>query len=231
VNDVSDALTAEWLAGNVDISCVQAQHTRADVEALARTAVANGFVSAHVLPNRLPDLRDLLAGSAVLAGSPVGFPSGGASSATKFAEARELLEAGVQELDVVVNVGRLKSGEQDYCIEEVRRVVDLVAHSIPTRLILEVSLLDDDEVRRGCDVAVAAGVDYVKTGTGWQGPTTIDRIELIAGHLQGALKIKAAGGVRTLEDVRAMRDAGVVRFGINDRVAVALVHELRGAAA
>lgn len=224
-------LTATWLAGNVDISCVQATHTRADIVALAETATANGFVSAHVLPNRLPDLLALLSGSGVLAGSPVGFPSGGASSSTKFTEARELIEAGVQELDIVVNIGRLKSGETTYCQDEVSRITAWVAGRVPTRLILEVSVLDDDEIRRGCDVAVAAGVDYVKTGTGWQGPTTLAQVELIADHLHGALAIKAAGGIRTLDDVRAMRDAGVTRFGINDRVAVALVHELKGASA
>jgi deoxyribose-phosphate aldolase len=223
-----DDLTAEWLASNVDISCVQAQHTRADIEALAGTAIAHGFVSAHVLPNRLPGLRELLEGSTVLAGSPVGFPSGGASSATKLAEARELLDEGVQELDVVVDIGRLKSRDVEYCIDEVRAIVDVVAGRVPTRLILEVSLLDDDEIRLGCDVAVAAGVDYVKTGTGWQGATTLAHVELIAAHLRGRLKIKAAGGVRTLADVRAMREAGVVRFGINDEVAVRLVRQLRG---
>lgn len=225
-----EELSARWLASHVDISCVRATHTRADIVALAHTAAEHGFVSAHVLPNRLPELVALLDGSGVLAGSPVGFPSGGASSSTKFEEACELLNAGARELDIVVNIGRLKSNEVLYCSNEVSRITQWVAGRVPTRLILEASLLDEDEIRRGCDVAVAAGVDYVKTGTGWQGATTLAQVELIADHLAGAVAIKAAGGVRTLRDIEAMRDAGVTRFGMNARVAIGLLGELNGGA-
>lgn len=217
------------LAAHIDISCVQAAHTRADVTELAERARAGGFVSAHVLPNWLPVLRELLDGSAVLAGSPVGFPSGGATTATKVAEARELLDAGVQELDVVVAIGRLRSGEDDYVTRELAEIVGVVDGRVPLRAILEVGHLDDDAIRRGVDAAIDAGVPWIKTGTGWSGhPTTVEHIRLIADRAAGRAALKAAGGVRTIETVRAMAELGVTRFGMNADAAVDAVAAARG---
>lgn len=220
------------LAGHVDISCVQAQHGRADLERLAERARADGFVSAHVLPNWLPVLRELLAGSGTLAGSPVGFPSGGATTATKVAEARELLDAGVQELDVVVAIGRLRSGETDYVTRELAAVVETVAGAVPLRAILEVGHLSDDDIRAGVDAAIAAGVPWIKTGTGWSGiPTTVHHVELIAERAAGRAALKAAGGIRDAATIRAMAELGVTRFGMNADAAVAAVAALREGAA
>ncbi len=212
------------LAAHIDISCVQARHSRADVEELARRAIAGRFVSAHVLPNWLPVVRDLLDGSGVLAGSPVGFPSGGATTATKVAEARELLDLGAQELDVVVPIGRLRSGETDYVTRELAAVVEVVADRVPLRAILEVGYLDDDQIRDGVDAAISAGVPWIKTGTGWSGmPTTIEHIRVIADQAAGRASLKAAGGVRDIETIRAMAALGVTRFGMNADAAVAAV--------
>lgn len=212
------------LAAHIDISCVQAQHSRADVVELAEHARAGRFVSAHVLPNRLTELRALLEGSGVLAGSPVGFPSGGATTGTKLAEAAELLEEGVQELDVVVAIGRLRSGETEYVRRELSEVLSLVDGRVPLRAILEVGHLDDDDIRRGVDAAVEAGVPWIKTGTGWSGrPTTIEHIRLIAERAAGRAALKAAGGIRTLDTIRAMAELGVTRFGMNANAALAAV--------
>lgn len=221
-------IDAAWLAAHTDISCVQAQHTLADIEAVAATAARHHFVSAHVLPGRVAVLRSLLKDTGVLAGGPVGFPSGGTTTAVKLAEARGLLADGAQEMDIVANIGRLKSGEDAWVLEEAKAVVALAEHRIPVRLIIEVSRLTPDEVRRGASIAAAAGADFVKTGTGWAGPTTLEHVRLIADEVGDAVQIKAAGGVRDLATVRAMVDAGVSRFGINDVVAVALIEELQG---
>ena len=219
----ADAVLSD-LAAHIDISCVQAQHARTDVEELARRAVAGRFVSAHVLPGWLPVIRDLLSGSGVLAGSPVGFPSGGATTATKLAEARELLDLGAQELDVVVAIGRLRSGETDYVTDELAAVADVVGGRVPLRAILEVGHLDETAIRRGVDAAVAAGIPWIKTGTGWSGhPTTIDHIRIIAEQVDGRAAIKAAGGIRDIETIRTMAALGVTRFGMNADSAVAAV--------
>jgi len=212
------------LARHIDISCVQAQHARADIDELVRQAVAGRFVSAHVLPEWLGYLRERLDGTGVLAGSPVSFPSGGATTATKVAEASELLSLGAQELDVVVAIGRLRSGDDDYVTDELAAIVEIVDGRVPLRAILEVGRLDDDDIRRGVDAALAAGVPWIKTGTGWSGvPTSIAHIRLIADRAAGRAALKAAGGIRDLETVRAMAELGVTRFGMNATAALAAV--------
>lgn len=217
------------LAAHIDISCVQARHDRTDLEDLAARAIDGGFVSAHVLPNWLPVMRELLAGSSVLAGSPVGFPSGGATTATKVAEACELLDLGAQELDVVVAIGRLRSGETDYVTRELAAVVEVVGDRVPLRAILEVGYLDESQLRAGVDAVVAAGVPWVKTGTGWSGiPTTVDHIRVIAEQAAGRAALKAAGGVRDIATVREMARLGVTRFGMNADAAVAAVAAASG---
>ncbi|RIQ17828.1 deoxyribose-phosphate aldolase [Jiangella rhizosphaerae] len=214
------------LARHIDISCVQAHHTRADVERLAATARRHEFVSAHVLPAWLGVLCELLDGSDTLAGAPVGFPSGGATTRTKLAEAEELLAAGVQELDVVVAIGRLRSGELDYVRDELAAVVRLVDGAVPLRAIIEVGHLDADAVRAASRCVVDAGVPWVKTGTGWSGaPTTVEHIRLIADEVGDRALIKAAGGVRGVATIEAMRALGVRRFGMNIEAAVAVVAE------
>lgn len=213
----------------VDISCVQAFHQLSDVIELARTARAGDFASAHVLPHWVPVLKDLLAGSSTLCGAPAGFPSGGSMTSVKLAEVDGLLLAGVQELDVVVNIGRLRSGDVDYVTGELAAVVARVAGAVPLRAILEVGHLDEDEIRSGCRCAVAAGVPWVKTGTGWSGrPTTVHHVQVIADQVAGRAAIKAAGGIRDLATVAEMIRLGVTRFGMNARVASALADEAAG---
>ena len=212
------------LPGHIDISCVQAQHDLDDLRRLAALAREHRFVAAHVLPNWVPVMRDLLDGASTLTGSPVGFPSGGPTTATKVAEATELLELGAQELDVVAPIGRLRSGDTDYAVRELRAVVDAVDGRVPLRVILEVGHLDDDTIRAGVDAALEAGVPWIKTGTGWSGiPTTLAHIELIAQRTAGRAKLKAAGGIRDLDTITRMAELGVTRFGMNSAAAVAVV--------
>ncbi|WP_292836762.1 deoxyribose-phosphate aldolase [Microbacterium sp.] len=212
------------LARHIDISCVQAQHSRADLKELADIARRYDFVSAHVLPNWLGTMKRLLERSVTLVGSPAGFPSGGASTAIKLAEAAELLEGGAQEIDVVAPIGRLRSGELDYVADELEAVVALIDSAVPLRVILEVGHLRDDEIRAGVEVAIAAGVPWIKTGTGWSGiPTTVHHIEVIAAAANGRAAIKAAGGIRDIDTIERMIDAGVTRFGMNLPSAVAAV--------
>jgi deoxyribose-phosphate aldolase len=215
----------------VDISCVQAFHNRDDIDELAREARESDFVSAHVLPNRVPYLRERLEGSRTLVGSPVGFPSGGATTATKVYEAERLLRDGAQELDVVANIGRLRSGDPAYVTSELAEVAAVVGGAVPLRVILEVGHLGEKEIRLGCDCAVEAGIGWVKTATGWSGvPSTVEHIRIIAGQLGGRARMKAAGGIRDLATIQAMADLGVTRFGMNAAVAKELARQAAEAA-
>ncbi len=222
-------LTGHALARMVDISAVQARHGRADVVELARHALAGDFIAAHVLPSWLPVLRALLDGSTTNAGSPVGFPSGGSATEVKVAEARWLLDAGVQEMDVVMNIGLVRSGETAAAARDVAAVLAAVGGRVPVKVILEVGLLDERQIREAARAAVEAGAESLKTGTGWQGvATTPEHVRLIR-EVAGDREIKASGGIRSLEQVRALLDAGATRFGINTAHAVRLVAEASGA--
>jgi len=219
-------LTGHALARMVDISAVQAQHGRVDVEELARHALAGDFVAAHVLPSWLPVLRPLLDGSTTNAGSPVGFPSGGSATPVKVAEARWLLDHGVQEMDVVMNIGLVRSGELAAARDDVAAVLDAVGGRVPVKVILEVGLLDADQLRAAAQAAVDAGATSLKTGTGWQGvATTAAHVRAIRAVAGPDREIKASGGIRSLDQIRDLLDAGATRFGINTAYAVRLVAE------
>jgi deoxyribose-phosphate aldolase len=214
------------LAGLIDISAVQAFHGEADVRDLARIAVSEGFVAAHVLPHFVPLLRSLVAvGGRTLVGGPVGFPSGGHMTATKVAEATGLVAAGAEELDMMINVGRLKSNDLAYVRADIRAVVEAIA-PVPLKVILELAHLTDDEICKGAAIVAESGAAFVKTGTGWTpGATTVEKLRLIVDTVGDAVEVKASGGIRSLDTIAAMIRLGVTRFGINTGVAVDLVRQ------
>ena len=222
----SSELSSSRLAQMIDISAVQAFHTEDDVRSLAAVALERRFIAAHALPHFVPLLRSLIPMSgSTLVGAPIGFPSGGHTTMIKLAEARALVQAGADELDMMINLGRLKSGDLGYLREEIKAVVETIA-PIPLKVILEVSRLTDDEIRRGSESIVGAGAAFVKTGTGWTGePTTLTHIRIINSIVEGKCGIKASGGIRNLETIRTMISVGVTRFGITTSVALELMRE------
>jgi deoxyribose-phosphate aldolase len=218
-----DELSAAALARMIDISAVQAFHTLDDVTELARVAVQRKFVAAHVLPNFVTHLRQQLAGSETMTGAPVGFPSGGSSTSVKVTEARELIESGVDEMDLMISLGRFRSGDYSYVLNEIRAVVDAAA-PVPVKVILELHYLSEDQIKRGCELCIQAGADFVKTATGWApSGATLKRVELITRFVHSAIKVKASGGIRDFETVELMRRMGVQRFGINTAAAISIL--------
>jgi len=209
------APAARALAQRIDVRAVQAWHARADVESLAAIARRYGFINAHVLPGWVPLLRSLLEGSSTLVGAPVGFPAGGSTTGVKVAEARDLLDAGVQEMDVVVNIGRLRSGDTDYVQHELNAIAEAIGRAVPLKVILEVGYLDEGQIRAGCEAAIEAGADFVKTGTGWAATgATLHNVALMKSAVGDKAQVKAAGGVRDLDTVVEMIRRGVSRFGV-----------------
>jgi deoxyribose-phosphate aldolase len=162
-------------------------------------------------------------------GGPVGFPSGGHTTTTiKVAEARSLAEAGADELDMMINLGHLKSGDLSYPRDEIKAVVEMIK-PVPLKVIIEVSRLTDDEIQRASESAVEAGAVFVKTGTGWTGETTtLQHIRIIGAVVRGHCGIKASGGIRDLATIKGMLSLGVTRFGINTCVALDLLKKCPG---
>lgn len=209
-------LTATQLAQMIDISAVQAFHTRADLEALVEIAKEYKFAAVHALPNWTSTLAGMLSDTPdVLVGGPVGFPGGGHKTETKIFEAQSMLADGVQEMDMMINVSRLKSGDLDYVTREIAAVV-AAAGDVGVKVILETAYLTHEEIRAGSIAAADAGAAFVKTSTGWApGGARVEDIRIIADAVQGKAKIKASGGIRDLATVREMILLGVDRFGIN----------------
>ena len=173
-------------------------------------------MAVHVLPCWVTFLKELLADSPdILIGAPVGFPSGAHRTEIKVAEARLLLSDGVQEMDMMLNVGKLRSGEYRYCEEEIRAVVQ-TAGQMPVKVILEVHYLNRDQLKKACEICISAGAAFVKTATGWAASgATLDVVQFITSFVGTAIKVKAAGSIRNLDTLVKMHRMGVSRFGIN----------------
>lgn len=212
----------------VDISGVRADVSLQELDQIVEAAKHYRFICAFALPSFTPYLVERLGPEEdIRVGATIGFPSGGDSTFIKVASAKDQIAMGVDELDMVVNIGAIKSGRYDLVEEDIRAVVDVAGGRYPVKSILEIAYLTDDEICRASEAAVRAGVTYVKTGTGWANkPTTVDTIRLIKKTIGDGALIKAAGGVRTLDTMLEMIDAGCDRFGIGLRSIMKIMKEV-----
>ncbi|WP_332101955.1 deoxyribose-phosphate aldolase, partial [Klebsiella pneumoniae] len=155
--------TTHRFARLVDLSAVQATSTEADVRACAELAARYNIISVHVLPCWTRFLSTLLPQQGtgeVMIGGPVGFPGGGHTTDTKVQEVRQLIADGAREVDMVVNIGKVLSGDYDYVREDLRRVVEAAA-PVPAKVILETHYLNEEQIRRVCEIAVEVGMKWV----------------------------------------------------------------------
>ena len=219
------------IARMIDISAVRADSTLDEVRKVADAAKKYSFICAFALPCFTGELVQLLRDrNDIMVGGVSGFPSGADTTEIKVATAKQMLSLGVNEVDMVINIGALKSGRYDLVRDDIRAVVD--ACSVPVKSILEVAYLTDDEIRIASRLAVEAGVAFVKTGTGWANkPTTVETIKLIKSEIGDSAKIKAAGGVRDLSTLLAMIREGCSRFGIGLNSAIKIIQEAEAACA
>ncbi|MHB8972452.1 MAG: deoxyribose-phosphate aldolase [Pirellulaceae bacterium] len=217
-------LDVKQLARMMDLSEVRANVDIDEVRKLAAVCKQYGCICAFVMPCYMQELKQLLADTTETGiGGVVGFPSGAQSSASKIAEVHEHRTLGVMELDMVINVGMLRSGRDRYVEDDIRGVVN-AAQETPVKVILEAHYLTDEEIVRGSRLAVRAGAAFVKTGTGWA-PTgaTLHNVALIKSAVGDAAQVKAAGGVRDLPTVVEMIRLGVTRFGVGANSGAAIL--------
>jgi deoxyribose-phosphate aldolase len=216
------------VASMIDHTLLKADATRANIEELCREAAQFHFATVCVNPTWVAVAAKLLAGSGVGVCSVVGFPLGATTPDVKGYETRRAIFDGAREIDMVINVGALKSGDL--------RVVecDIVSVTTPCRdagalskVIIEAALLTDDEKITACTLAKAAGADYVKTSTGFgPGGATAADVALMRRIVGAEMGVKAAGGVRDLEGMKAMIAAGATRVGAS--AGVKIVQQARG---
>ena len=213
------------IARLIDISAVRADSTRQDVEDIIDGAIKHNFICVFPMPGMLPLVFEKLKDHPQIGiGGVVGVPSGGETTASKLFQAKALKEAGCNEIDMVLNIGKLKSGMLNDIEDEIRQIKAAVS-PLPLKVIMEVVLLTDEEIKTASSIILKAGADYIKTGTGWAGATTPHHIDLIKETVGDAIKLKVAGGVRTLDTLLEMYQMGVSRFGIGYKSALNIMEE------
>jgi|WetSurMetagenome_2_1015567.scaffolds.fasta_scaffold82629_2 deoxyribose-phosphate aldolase len=210
------------LAQVIDHALLKPEATIQEIENLCAEAKHYGFASVCINPTYVKLCADLLRGSGVKVGTVVGFPFGATSSAAKAFETERAIKHGAHEVDMVINVGMLKSGEYDYVEHDIVGVVD-IAHrfDVLVKVIIETGLLNNDEKIKACVLAKHAGADFVKTSTGFvKGGATVQDVALMRKVVGPELGVKASGGVRSRKQAHALLASGATRIGTSAGVKI-----------
>ena len=218
------------LAATLDHTLLKADATRAQVLQLCAEAAEYRFACAMVNPFWVSTAAAVLAGTGVPVGVVIGFPLGASLPESKVDEARRVIALGAHDVDMVMNIGALKSGEFGTVASDIERVVEVAhAHGAIVKVILETALLNFEEKLRASEIAVNAGADFIKTSTGFStGGATVDDVAQMRGVAGSRCGVKASGGIRSLTDAQAMLEAGATRIGAS--ASVRIVQELTGVA-
>jgi deoxyribose-phosphate aldolase len=208
------------LAKLIDHTLLKPEATRDEVVKLCEEARAHRFASVCVNTTWVPLCKALLAGTDVMVCAVVGFPLGAMTPSAKAYEAREAMRQGAREIDMVINIGALKSRDYETVFEDICKVVKACAPA-RVKVILETSALDTEQKIIGCTLSKLAGAAFVKTSTGFgKGGATVEDVALMRRVVGPELGVKASGGVRTAEDVIKMAQAGANRIGASASVAI-----------
>jgi len=220
-------LVQPWqaLAGSIDHTLLKAETTQEQIIRLCDEARHFNFAAVCVSPWWIGLAASRLSGTGVKVAATIGFPLGANHTTVKRFEAEEAIRLGAQELDMVLNVGALKSGDRQSVQNDIAAVVE-VAHAAGAivKVILETPLLSLQEKILCCELSLAAKADFVKTATGFLGGATVDDVSLMRGVVGTRAGVKASGGIRTASTAQAMIAAGANRIGTSSGVAI--VHEL-----
>jgi deoxyribose-phosphate aldolase len=217
------AIPPDQVAKLIDHTVLKPEATADEIEKLCQEAAKYGFYSVCVNPVWVPKAKSLLRGTNVKVCAVVGFPLGAQSPEIKTLEARRALREGAQEIDMVINIGALRSKDDRLVARDIRGVVEVCDEArAVSKVILETALLTDEEKVRGCQLAMKAGADFVKTSTGFsKGGATVEDIALMARTVAPRkLGVKASGGVRTYADLVKMVEAGATRVGSSNSVKI-----------
>lgn len=220
---LGETATAHDWASLIDHTLLKPEASEADIRKLCKEAAEFGFASVCVNPSWVKHAAEHLRGSGVPVCTVIGFPLGATLPDVKAYEARRAIFNGAREVDMVINIGALKSGDDCAVEDDIKAVVE-AAHEnhILCKVIIETALLTDEEKVRACLAAKNAGADFVKTSTGFaKGGATANDVALMRRTVGRSLGVKASGGVKGIEDARAMFEAGATRIGASVGVKIA----------
>lgn len=209
-------LTVNDIAQMIDLSCVRTNCCEKDITKLVENARKYKIGQVSVMQCFIPHVKKLLKNDPdIKTVGNVSFPSGSDSTSLKIEQTKEMISEGCDEIDMVINVGKLLSGNYSEVEEDVRVVVE-AANKLPVKVIIETPYLNRNEIEKACEISINSGAAFVKTGTGWaQKGTTVDDVKLIKSIVGDRIKIKASGGIRDLKALVEMYKFGARRFGVN----------------
>ncbi len=195
----------------IDHALLNPTATPEQVEKCCQEADRYGFAAVCIYPIYVKQATELLRGRKPKVCTVIGFPSGASTSATKLYEAQEAVENGATELDVVINLGALKTGNTDKLYQEIAQICEETGQTV--KAILETNLLTDTEKQLAAEICMDAGVQFIKTSTGFHGGATLADVQLLKKITRGQIGIKASGGIRTIEQAFDLVIAGATRLG------------------
>lgn len=208
-------------ASIIDHTLLKAETTKEQIEKLCAEAKQFGFASVCVNPAWVKFSSELLQETSVSVCTVIGFPLGANTSAVKVFETKDAIANGANEVDMVINIGELKANNDDFVQAEIAAVVEAAKSNAIVKVIIEACLLTDEEKERACRLSVAAGADFVKTSTGFStGGATAEDVAIMRKTVGPEIGVKASGGVRNLEDMQKMIEAGANRVGASSSVAI-----------
>jgi len=210
----------EKLSKTIDHTLLKADATTAEIEKLCAEAKAYGFCSVCVNSSYVPLAAAQLKGSGVKVCSVVGFPLGAMSTAAKAHEAKVAIAEGAEEIDMVIHIGWLKSGELEKVEQDIQALREATKGSV-LKVIFETALISKEEIVILCEICTRVGVDFVKTSTGFStGGATLEDVALMKASVGESVQIKASGGIRDYETAIAMIEAGASRLGVSAGIAI-----------
>ncbi|KZE40078.1 2-deoxyribose-5-phosphate aldolase [Bhargavaea cecembensis] len=209
------------VASMIDHTLLKPEVTKEQIVKLCSEAREYQFASVCVNPYWVDTAASELSGSDVKVCTVIGFPLGAGTKETKAFETKDAIKKGAQEIDMVINIGALKSGDEETVEADIRAVVEAAAGQAIVKVIIETCLLTDDEKIIACRLSKQAGADFVKTSTGFStGGATVEDVALMRLTVGDEMGVKASGGVRSLEDLQAMAEAGATRIGASSGVKI-----------
>ncbi|MCK8817834.1 deoxyribose-phosphate aldolase [Natroniella sulfidigena] len=217
------------IASIIDHTILSAEATKEEVITKCQEAKEHNFASVCINPAFVSLISKELEGSPVKVCTVIGFPLGANTAETKAFETNKAIKEGADEIDMVINIGALKSGDWEVVQEDIKAVVEAAQDKALVKVIIETCYLTEEEKKKACQVAKEAGADFVKTSTGFgTGGATVEDIRLMREVVGEELGVKASGGVRSLEDAQNMIEAGATRIGASSGVKIVAGEKVTG---
>ncbi|GAB3804330.1 deoxyribose-phosphate aldolase [Virgibacillus kimchii] len=204
----------------IDYTLLNPTATKEDITKFCEETIEHGFKTVFVNPYYVSHAHSLLSPHGIKVGVPIGFSLGGATTHVKVEETKEAIKNGAEEIDILINLGAMKSGEYDVVNNDIAEVVK-AANGLTTKVIIETALLTDEEKVKATELIIEAGADFVKTATGFNGGgATVEDVKLLKSVAGEKIGVKAAGGVKTYDDAVKIVEAGASRIGASGAVAI-----------